>query len=351
MVRLRSTLRHLPSYVPGRKVPGAAPLASNESPYGLLPAVAARLAEFAAGTSRYPDMGAVALIDAIAGHHGISPDQVAVGAGSSEVCGQLLHSVIDTVDDDDEVVFGWRSFEAYPLLTAVAGGSAVGVDLRDHTLDLDAMADAVTERTKLVFLCNPNNPTSTAVGEPELRKFVAAVPEHVLIVVDEAYREYVDQNAIPDALTLFGDQPNVVVLRTFSKAYALAGLRVGYCVGAPEIISHVRKTQVPFSVSSLAQQAAVTALQETHEVERRVRLTVAERDRVATHLLQAGYDIPLSQTNFVWLPLGDQSIGFAKHCLAGGVAARPFAGDGVRVTIGLPEENDVFLTLAAEWPR
>lgn len=348
MVHVRPTLRDLPSYVPGRKVPGAALLASNESPYGLLPAVASRLAGLAAGTSRYPDMGAVALVDAIAGHHGISPDRVAVGAGSSEVCGQLLHSVVDA---GDEVVLGWRSFEAYPLLTAVAGGTAVGVDLRDHTLDLDAMADAVTGRTRLVFLCNPNNPTSTAIGEPELRKFVAAVPEHVLVVVDEAYREYVDQSSVPDALALFGDQPNVVVLRTFSKAYALAGLRVGYCVGAPGIVTQVRKTQVPFSVSALAQEAAITALGETDEVQRRVRLTVAERDRVIVRLRQAGFDVPVSHTNFVWLPLGDRSTGFARHCLDGGVATRPFAGDGVRVTIGLPEENDTFLALADGWQR
>jgi histidinol-phosphate aminotransferase len=348
MVRLRPALLRLPSYVPGRKAPGAALLASNESPYGLLPAVAARLVELAAGVSRYPDMGCGALVQAIAEHHAISPDQVAVGAGSSEVCSQLLHAVVDT---DDEVVFGWRSFEAYPLLTAVAGGTTIGVDLQDHTLDLDAMADAVTERTKLVFLCNPNNPTSTAVGEPELRKFVAAVPDDVLIVVDEAYREYADPEIIPDALALFGDQPNVVVLRTFSKAYALAGLRVGYCVGAPEVVAQVRKTQVPFSVSLLAQEAAVTALGETHEVHRRVRMTVAERGRVTARLYQTGYDVPLSHTNFVWLPLGDRSAGFAQHCLAGGVAARPFPGDGVRVTIGLPEENDIFLSLAEQWHR
>jgi histidinol-phosphate aminotransferase len=301
-------------------------------------------------------MSSTALVEAIAAHHAVSPDRIAVGAGSSEVCGQLLHCVIGpgvngpgVNGPGDEVVFGWRSFEAYPLLTAIAGGSVVRVALHDHTLDLAAMSAAVTEQTRLIFLCNPNNPTSTAVAEPELRRFVAEVPDDVLIVVDEAYREYVDQSLIPDAMALFGDRANVVVLRTFSKAYALAGLRVGYCVGAPEVIAQVRKAQVPFSVSSLAQEAAVIALGEHQEVARRVRLTVGERERVAAQLRATGFEVPHSQANFVWLPLGRDSTAFAHHCLAGGVAARPFEGEGVRVTIGLAEENNAFLALAEKW--
>jgi len=355
MVRLRPSLIGLPSYVPGRKAPGAALLASNESPYGLLPAVAARLAELAGGVSRYPDMSASALVEAIAAHHGVSADQVAVGAGSSEVCGQLLHAVVGpgtgpgNARTGDEIVFGWPSFEAYPLLTTIAGGSAVRVALRGHALDLDALSAAVTERTRLVFVCNPNNPTSTAVGERDLRRFVAGVPEQVLIVVDEAYREYVDQSLGPDAVTLFGGRRNVVVLRTFSKAYALAGLRVGYCVGAPEVITQVRKTQVPFSVGTMAQEAAVIALGESHEVARRVRLTVRERERMAGRLRAAGFEVPASHANFVWLPLGRDSTAFYEHCLAGGVAVRPFPGNGVRVTVGLAGENDTFLALAENW--
>ncbi|MER5182779.1 histidinol-phosphate transaminase [Streptomyces sp. NPDC002896] len=346
MVRVRSSLAELPAYVPGRKAPGAAALASNESPYGLLPGVAGRLAELAGGVSRYPDMGATALVRAIAAHHGVEPDRIAVGAGSSEVCGQLLHSV---VGPGDEVVFGWRSFEAYPILTAVAGGTAVKIPLRDHTLDLDAMAAAVTGRTRLVFVCNPNNPTSTAVGERALRDFADRVPQDVLIVVDEAYREYADPERVPDALGLLGDRPNVVVLRTFSKAYALAGLRVGYCVAPMEIAAQVRKTQVPFSVSALAQEAAVVALGECPEVARRAALTVAEREGTALRLRALGFEVPQSQANFVWLPLAGDSADFARHCLDGKVVVRPFLGEGVRVTIGLPEENDAFLALAATW--
>jgi histidinol-phosphate aminotransferase len=346
MVVLRASLTGLPSYVPGRQIAGTIALASNESPYGMLPTVAARIAELAGDPARYPDMGATALVAAIAAHHDVPPDHVAVGAGSSEVCGQLLHAA---VEPGDEVIFGWRSFEAYPLLTAVAGGSSVRVPLREDVLDLEAMAAAVTERTRLIFVCNPNNPTSTAVGAAQLLRFVDAVPDHVLIVVDEAYREYVDESLVPDAMVLFRDRPNVVVLRTFSKAYALAGLRVGYGVGPPAIITQVRKAQVPFSVGTLAQAAAVLALGESAEVARRTRLTVVERERLTTRLRAAGFDVPRSHANFVWLPLGEVSTAFAQHCLNGAVVTRSFDGHGVRVTIGLREHNDAFLELAEKW--
>lgn len=344
-VRLRAAMSALPAYVPGRKVPGAAVLASNESPYGLLPSVASVLADHVAGVSRYPDMTATRLVAAIAAHHGVEPECVAVGAGSVEVCGQLAASV---VADGDEVVFGWRAFEAYPIITAVAGGTAVRVPLTaDHVHDVDAMLAAITARTRLVFLCNPNNPTGTAVGERELRRLVDGVPDDVLVVVDEAYREYVDPHAVPDASVLFAGRPNVAVTRTFSKAYALAGLRVGYCLAAPEVVSAARKCQVPFSVSGLAQEAAIAALGDVEEVRRRAKLTVAERDRVTGELRRLGFTPPPSQANFVWLPLGEGTAAFAEACLAAGVVVRPFPGEGVRVTIGTDEENDRFLAAAA----
>ena len=334
----------LPAYVPGRKTPGAIVLASNESPYGLLPSVAAVLAEHAKGVSRYPDMGATRLLDALAQHHGVAPDRIAVGAGSVEVVGQIAAAAVDA---GDEVVFGWRAFEAYPIITAVAGGAAVRVPLDgSYTHDIDAMVAAVTDRTRLVILCNPNNPTGTAVGGDELRRLADGVPHDVVLVIDEAYREYVDPVAVPDAFELLGDRPNVVVTRTFSKAYALAGLRVGYAIASPDVAAAVRKCQVPFSVSALAQESAIAALGDTDEVRRRAALTVAERERVAAALRSAGYDVPESQANFVWLPLGAASADFAAACAAAGVLVRPFAGEGVRVTIGLDTENDRLLDVA-----
>jgi histidinol-phosphate aminotransferase len=337
----------LPAYVPGRKIPGAIVLASNESPYGLLPSVANVLADRTGTVSRYPDMVSAELIAAIAEHHGVDTERVAVGAGSVEVCGQLASAV---VDDGAEVVFGWRAFEAYPIITAVAGGTARKVPLdAQHVHDIDAMLAAVNERTRLVFLCNPNNPTGTAVGGGDLRRLADGVPDDVLLVIDEAYREYVDPGQVPDAFELLGDRPNVAITRTFSKAYALAGLRVGYCLAAPEVAAAVRMCQVPFSVSGLAQAAAIAALGEREEVLRRAKLTIGERERVRAALLDAGYDVPPSQANFVWLPLGERSQDFAAACLEDGVIVRPFAGDGVRVTIGTDAENDAFLSVARAW--
>jgi histidinol-phosphate aminotransferase len=334
----------LPAYIAGRKSPDAIVLASNESPYGLLPAVETVINDLTAGVSRYPDMMSTALIEAIAQHHGVSPEQVAVGAGSVEVVGQIAAAVVDAGDD---VIYGWRAFEAYPIIATVVGGTSVQVPLRDHVHDLDAMADAVTDRTRLILVCNPNNPTGTAVGYDGLSQFVARVPSDVLIVIDEAYHHYADPVAVPDALRDFADVDNVVVTRTFSKAFALAGLRVGYCIGSSEVVTAARKTQVPFSVSGLGQACAIAALGEDKEVRRRAALTVAERDRVSRELVGLGYAVPPSQANFVWLPIGEKAVAFGAHCAVGGVLVRPFAKDGVRVTIGLPEENDRFLELAA----
>jgi histidinol-phosphate aminotransferase len=345
-VHLRAAMSALPKYVAGRKSPGAVVLASNESPYGLLPSVAQAIAGLTGGVSRYPDMASSRLIEAIGVHHGVAPDRVAVGAGSVEVVGQIAAAVVDA---GDEVVFGWRAFEAYPIITAVVGGIAVKVPLRDQVHDLDAMATAVTDKTRLILVCNPNNPTGTAVGGPALASFVDRVPDDVLVVLDEAYHHYTDPGAVPNALAMFGDRPNVVITRTFSKAFALAGLRVGYCIGAPEVIGAVRQTQVPFSVSQLAQDCAIAALGDSTEVERRAALTVAERKRVVASLAEAGYHVPPSEANFVWLPLGDDALALAQHCETGGVIVRPFPGDGVRVTIGLPEENDQFLALLSTW--
>jgi histidinol-phosphate aminotransferase len=293
-------------------------------------------------------MTSTRLVEAIATHHDVAPEQIAVGAGSVEVVGQLAAAVVDA---GDEVVFGWRAFEAYPIITAVVGGQAVKVPLIQATHDLEAMAAAVTDRTRLVLLCNASNPTGTAVGAAAIAGLLDRVRDDVLVVIDEAYHHYADPSAVPDAIAEFGERSNVVVTRTFSKAYALAGLRVGYCVGAPVLVAAARKTQVPFSVSGLAQECAIAALGDTAEVERRAALTVAERDRVAKELAALGYDVPPSQANFVWLELGEAAAAFAQHCDAGGVIIRPFAGEGVRVTIGLPEENDAFLALVSAWAQ
>jgi histidinol-phosphate aminotransferase len=352
-VHTRDALAQLPAYTPGRTVPGAVKLASNEVSYPPLPSVAAAIAEAvsagAAGINRYPDNGAVTLLAALAEHRGVEPANLAVGCGSVSLCQQLIQA---TCDDGDEVLYGWRSFEAYPIVTQVVGATPVTVPVTaQHALDLPAIADAVTDRTRLIFICSPNNPTGTLVGAAELESFLDAVPETVLVVLDEAYREFVTDPDAPDGTAAALARPNVVSLRTMSKAYGLAGLRVGYAIAQQPVIGALNKVAVPFGVNSLAQVAAVAALAAGDELAERCAAVTAERGRVTDALRGFGYEVPTSQANFVWLPIGERAGDLAAHCEQNGVIVRPFsdATGGVRVTIGAPEENDVFLAAASSW--
>lgn len=348
-VRTRADLEQVPGYVPGRSIPGAIKLASNEVSAGPLPNVREAVADAAGGINRYPDTAATALVSRIASRFGVDEDSVAVGCGSVSLCEQLIQA---TCGDGDEVVFGWRSFEAYPVLTRVVGAVPVQVPLTSaHALDLDAMRAAITPATRLVFVCTPNNPTGTPLRRAELERFLDSVPPEVLVVIDEAYREFVDDPDVADALDLAHGRENVAVLRTFSKAYGLAGLRVGYCVATPKVAEALKKVYVPFSVSSIAQVAAIASLEAEPELMKRCSEIVAERSRVRRALLEQGYEVPETQANFVWLPLEDRTAAFNEHCLRHKVVVRAFAGDGARVTIGAPEENDAFLAAAASFQR
>jgi histidinol-phosphate aminotransferase len=339
-------LGELPAYVPGRTVPGAIKLASNETPYPMLPHVVERVAAFLPVANRYPDSASVELTETLAAKFGVDAARVAVGCGSVSLCTQLVQAVADA---GDEVVYAWRSFEAYPILTAVSGATSVQVPLHDYTHDLDAMAAAITDRTRLVFVCNPNNPTGTAVRRSELVSFLRSVPPNVVVALDEAYREFVSDPSVPDGTTLLDEHPNVVVLRTFSKAYGLAGLRVGYAIAAdPAVTAALRQTQVPFAVTTVAQQAALACLEPQAESQlmERVASIVEERTRVVAELAALGYDVPPSQANFVWFDLGERTSAWAGACEDQKVIVRAFAGAGARVTISNREENDRFLQAA-----
>jgi histidinol-phosphate aminotransferase len=344
---IRADLARLPAYVPGRSVPGSIKLASNEVALPPLPPILDAIAAAAANGNRYPDMGVVELTERLATRHGVSPSQVAVGCGSVSLCQQLVQ--ITCGAPDDEVVFGWRSFEAYPIVTQVAGAVPVGAPLdEEYRHDPKALLAAITPRTRLLFVCNPNNPTGTVLRRDELVALLDAVPPDVVVALDEAYREFVTDPAVPDGLTLLEGRPNVVVLRTFSKAYRLAGLRVGYAVGSPPVVEALRKVTVAFSVNALAQAAALAALSPEclpQLMSACVDVTV-ERTRVRSALLEAGFVVPESEANFVWLPLGDRTTAFAEHCAAAKILVRPFAGDGARVTIAGEDENDAFLAAA-----
>ncbi|MGB9223275.1 histidinol-phosphate transaminase [Mycobacterium sp.] len=346
--RLRPALAGLPVYVPGKTVPGAIKLASNETVFGPLPSVHAAIEAATALLNRYPDNGCVALKAALAGHvgAGFAPENIAVGCGSVSLCQQLVQI---TASVGDEVIFGWRSFELYPPQAQVAGAAPIQVPLTDHTFDLYAMLAAITEHTRLIFVCNPNNPTSTVVEPDALTRFVEAVPPHIVVAIDEAYVEYIRDGMAPDSLGLVQAHSNVVVLRTFSKAYGLAGARVGYAIGQPDLITALDKVYVPFTVSSIAQAAAIASLDAADELLARTDAVVAERSRVSAELRAAGFTLPPSQANFVWLPLASRTRDFVERAADARIVVRPYGTDGVRVTIGAPEENDAFLRFARNW--
>ncbi len=347
--QIRPDLDSIPAYVPGRNHPGAVKLASNETTFGPLPTAMKAIAEAAELASRYPDNQVTELRSALAEFLGVSLANVAVGCGSVALCQELVQ--ITCSSPEDEVVYAWRSFEAYPIVTQVGNAKAVPVPLDPELVhDLDSIAAAITDRTKMVFICNPNNPTGTAVGREALTRFLDTVPSNVLVVLDEAYYEYMrlTPQDHPDGVELGRTRPNVVVLRTFSKAYGLAGLRAGYAVGAPEVITALLKVHIPFSVNRVAQAAAIASLEARHELLDRTEPLIAERDRVREALLAAGYRVPPSEANFVWLALGEHSSAFAEASAEAGVLVRPFAGDGVRVTTGDQHENDLFLSFATD---
>ncbi|TQS24400.1 histidinol-phosphate transaminase [Microbispora hainanensis] len=342
----------VPAYKPGKAVVSpdgrSYKLSSNESPFGPLPSVLEAIARAATEIHRYPDPGAVRLTETLAERLGVPFDHVALGAGSVAVAQQILEAVGEPGAD---VMYAWRSFEAYPLLVGLAGANTIEVPLRDETHDLDAMADAITPETRLVFVCNPNNPTGTVNRADELARFLDRVPENVLVVLDEAYREYVRDADVPDGLTFYRERPNVAVLRTFSKAYGLAGLRVGYLIGQERVAAAVRKTLLPFAVNHLAQAAAIASLKAEDELQERVETVIKERTRVRETLLSQGWTVPSTEANFVWLRLGERTMEFAEKCAAVGVAVRPFAGEGARISIGDTEANDVFLAAAAAFRK
>ncbi|GHP18230.1 putative phenylalanine aminotransferase [Rhodococcus sp. NKCM2511] len=348
-VHIRPDLDAIPAYVPGRSFPGAIKLASNETTQGPLPSVREAIAEAAGGVNRYPDIRATALVESLAKKLGVTPENVAAGNGSVALCQEVVQI---TCGPGDEVIFAWRSFEAYPIIVRVTGATPVQVPLTsDHVHDLDAMLDAITERTRLIFVCNPNNPSGTVVQRDKLVAFLDAVPPNVLVVLDEAYFEYTRPDAAgnhTDGVEIARGRRNVIVLRTFSKAYGLAGLRVGYAVADPEVITALSKVRIAFAVSTIAQQAALASLEASAELLARTDALIAERDRVRDALVSGGYDVGVSQSNFIWLPLGERSGEFASGAAEQGVLLRSYGNDGVRVTIGDPHENDAFLKFALQ---
>lgn len=342
-VRLRPEVLALPRYAPGRSAPGAVKLSSNESPEPPSSAVLEAAARALAEVNRYPDFAASELGATLASRFGVGEDQVVLGDGSSAV---LLAALSVVSGADSEVVHAWRSFESYPIAAPSVGARSVPVPLTaDWRHDLPAMLRAVGPRTSAAILCTPNNPTGPALTVEEVRSFVAAVPPEVLVLVDEAYIELATDPGVATAVGLVGKFPNVLVLRTFSKVHALAGLRVGYGIGHPDLVGAVRAVSVPFGVSTVAQAAALAALADEDGTRSRIARTIAERGRVREALVGMGYAVPESQANFVWIPADQSGPTLVEECAMSGLIVRPFP-EGVRVSLGTVEQDDRFLRVA-----
>jgi histidinol-phosphate aminotransferase len=337
--RIRPEIAALAPYRQGKQAgPDAFKLSSNENPFEPLPSVLEALTH-TTPINRYPDATATRLRERLAARYGVELDQVHVASGSVAILYQLVQAAASV---GDEVVYAWRSFEAYPGLPLVAGATGVPVPLTaDAHHDLDAMADAVTERTRAVLLCTPNNPTGPIITADEFAAFVAKVPADVLVILDEAYAEFVTAEDAVDGLSarVFEQHPNVVVLRTFSKAYGLAGLRVGYAIGHAKVLDAARATSVPLSVTAAAETAAIASLDAEGELLERVTVIVERRTRLLDGLRAQGWDVPDSQANFVWLPTGERTDEIAAAFVAADIIVRPFSGDGIRISVG--EESSV----------
>jgi len=357
-VRYNDKLATIPGYSPG--VPKGhsaedvaasdlAQLASNESPYAPLPEVVEAISRAAGSMNRYPDPGATLLRQRIAERHGVEPSQVAVANGS---CDFLLAAAEALLEPGAEVVYAWPAFSMYPNMAAMTGAREIRVPLKpDQSHDLEAMLEEITATTQIVIICNPNNPTGTYLRYDEIADFVSRVPEHVLVILDEAYIEFQTYDDPADSIELLKRFGNLVLLRTFSKTHSLAGLRVGYALGPPSFKAAVDAVRQPFSVNALAQAAAIEALKHDDVIGEQIRTSIAERTRVEEAVQALGLETTDSQANFSWISLGEKGVeaedDIVDDLAAAGIVVRKgnlLGGPGwLRVSYGTPEENDRFI--------
>lgn len=357
-IRPRPVVDRLPRYAAG-KPPVAIEglqsykLSSNENPFPPLPSVLEAISAHP-NVNRYPDPLSTALRMELAAFLDVPAEDIVTGGGSLGALNQLLATFAGQNEDGvaDEVIYPWRSFEAYPISVGLAGARDVQVPLlADGRHDLDAMAAAVTDRTKMVLLCTPNNPTGPVLARGEVEAFLTKVPEDVIVVIDEAYEDFVRDPDAVDGVDVYRRHPNVVVLRTFSKGAGLAGLRVGYAISHPHLTQYLRVAAVPFAVSQIAEQAAIASLRHHGEIVERIQELVAERTRVVAGLKDLGWEIPQAEGNFVWLNLGENTPEFAALAEQQALSVRAFGSEGIRVSIGEAEANTRFLALCATYTK
>jgi histidinol-phosphate aminotransferase len=319
-------------------------LASNEGPFGPFPAAEEAMARAVSDLNRYPDGGAYRLHEALAARHAVNPAAICVGAGADGCIDMLSQAILGP---GDEVVCGWPSFPSYLIYASKQGATPVPVPLRDHRYDLTALLAAITPRTKLVYICHPNNPTGTMNTADELDAYFDAVPEHVLTVVDQAYFEYIDRPDYPDAVERYLQHGRrVVVLRTFSKIYGLAGLRIGYAVGSETVCAALAKVRRPFDLTSPAQAAALASIDGAEEIERRRQVNTTGLALLDAVVREHGFKPVESVGNFVYVETGSDANILFDQLLHQGVIVRPLAGFGsttaIRVSVGTPDELAFF---------
>ncbi len=342
---VRPVVRQIQRYEPGEDHPGCIKLSSNENPRPPHPRIVESVIAAMLQSNRYPESGVPELVHALAKHHGLPDDEIMVGHGSNEIIDLLVRACAGV---GDNVIFPVPSFIVYHLIAKVCGCDGVGVPCRDYRMDLAAMKKAVNQRTRAIFLCNPNNPTSTYVSESEVREFMRDLPKDLFVVMDEAYIDYVDAKDYPDSMQLRREYPNLVILRTFSKFFAVAGVRVGYAIAHRDVVDVLHRVRQPFNVSSLAEAAGLAALAISHELAPLARETTTERERVRGEVQKLGLTCPPSQTNFLFVDLGNSELDLFAELKRRSVIVRRLGQVGstrnsYRISIGTPDENDLLI--------
>lgn len=350
-VKHQAGLDALEPYVPGTPIEevqreygleDVIKLASNENPLGPSPRALEAIREALPNLNLYPDGQSYALRHALADFLGVEPDNVIVGNGAD---GLIMQTCMAYLDEKSEVIVSTSSFPVYDIYTHVMRATLVKTPLKDYGLDLDAMAQAMTPRTKLVFLCNPNNPTGTIVTTDEVAAFMQRVPDHVLVIFDEAYYELVDSDVYPETLHYVRQgRSNVVVMRTFSKIFGLAGIRLGYAIGVPEVLAPLNRVKEPFAVNLLAQAAGVAALEDTAFLRKTVEFVQRERRFLYDQFERLDLDVIRSHTNFLLVKIGPTACQVQEQLVRRGVIVRPCTGydlpQFLRVTVGSRAQNE-----------
>jgi histidinol-phosphate aminotransferase len=350
MITVSENIRGISPYVPGKPIEelerelgisGSIKLASNENPLGPSPKAVAAIKKAVEGLNRYPDGSGFYLSQALAGKYGVNLNQILLGNGSNE----LIELVVRTfVQPGDEIISADPSFVVYKMITQAGGGTNVIVPCRDMRHDLDAMAARITEKTRIVFIANPNNPTGTMNTRAEMDRFMDQVPDHVIVALDEAYSEYVTHADYPDSLDHLKAGRNVLALRTFSKIYGLAGLRIGYGITTPEIAELMNKVRQPFNTNSLAQIGALAALADRKHVEKSIAINNEGKQFLYQAFQRLGISYIPTEANFIMFETRRDGSELYSALLKQGVIIRPMGGNRLRVTIGLPDENRRFVS-------